>query len=98
MSYCIKCGKHTDLEDRYCSKCGAEIFGGTLELDEKAGSGETRCYYHPRNEIVGTCTVCCQSICAECMDKVGNKIVCNDVNPVKLDQIRPPIVYCYALS
>ena len=33
----------------------------------------------------------------KCRYKVGDTCVFGDVNPVKLDQTRPPIVYCYLL-
>ncbi len=43
----------------------------------KADNSNTRCYYHPEREAVGTCANCGKTVCPECKVMLSQKCYCN---------------------
>lgn len=37
-----------------------------------------RCFFHPEQEAVGTCSECSKGICKVCKNEVGNLLYCSD--------------------
>ena len=37
-----------------------------------------KCYVHPNNEAIGTCTSCGKNVCTECAVHVRGRLVCRD--------------------
>jgi hypothetical protein len=84
MSKCNNCSAAVDSAWSFCDSCG--MFVG------RNNSQKVECETHPKNSTIGFCVICSKPMCADCVVKVGNKLLCT--NPEHQDMLQNWQVIC----